>query len=194
MGSIGMEAVLEISSPNISGGDFLDFTDSHVGGVCLSGCYTGEISGDASSPIAGRMAWSGDSGGYIDTVINLGPNLNGQTITVRFRFGSDEAVAAPGWHIDNLSITGRVLSVGRSAPIFQPQLEHSNDQENVGPNRTWLAVSHPHLRRDGQSICLALIAFDVATVLPAMPKQREGRWAVRVYAWQHRQRLSCTAV
>jgi hypothetical protein len=98
--------VLEISTPTISGGDFLDVTDSHVGGTITSGGYTGEISSDASNPLAGRMAWSGSSGGYIDTVINLGPNLNGQTVTLRFRFGSDEAAAAPGWHIDTLSITG----------------------------------------------------------------------------------------
>jgi hypothetical protein len=100
--------VLEISAPNISNGDFLDFTDSHIGGKCLSGCYTGEISGDAENPLAGRMAWSGNSGGYIDTLINLGPNLNGQTITLRWRFGSDEAVAAPGWRIDTISIMGAI--------------------------------------------------------------------------------------
>jgi hypothetical protein len=99
-------SVLEISSPNISNGDFLDVTDSHVGGTITSGGYTGEISGDAENPLAGRMAWSGNSGGYIDTVISLGPNLNGQTVTLRWRFGSDEAVAAPGWRIDGLQITG----------------------------------------------------------------------------------------
>ena len=98
--------VLEISAPNISGGDFLDVTDSHIGGTITSGGYTGEISGDASNPLAGRMAWSGNSGGYIDTVIDLGPNLNGQTITVRFRFGTDEAEPATGWHIDGLSVNG----------------------------------------------------------------------------------------
>ena len=98
--------VLEISSPNISGGEFLDVTDSHVGGSITSGGYTGKISGDASNPLAGRFAWSGASGGYINSVINLGPNLNGQTITLRFRFGSDEAVAAMGWDIDGISIAG----------------------------------------------------------------------------------------
>ena len=98
--------VLEISAPNISGGAFLDFTDSHVGGSCTSGCYTGIISNLASSALADRMAWSSSSGGYINSVLNLGPNLNGQTVTLRFRFASDEAVAAPGWHIDTLSISG----------------------------------------------------------------------------------------
>ena len=98
--------VLEVSAPNISNGDFLDITDSHVGGSFVSGGYTGTIDGTAGNPLAGRMAWSGNSGGYIDTVINMGPNLNGQMITLRWRFGSDEAVAAPGWWIDGLSITG----------------------------------------------------------------------------------------
>jgi hypothetical protein len=98
--------VLEVSSPNISGGDFLDFTDSHVGGSCMTGCYTGLIDGTANNPLAGRMAWSGNSGGYIDTALNLGPNLAGQTVTLRFRMGSDEAVAAPGVHIDNVVFTG----------------------------------------------------------------------------------------
>ena len=97
--------VLEVSSPNISGGDFLDITDSHVGGSFVSGGYTGEIDGTANNPLAGRMAWSSSSGGYIDTVINLGPNVAGQTITLRFRMGTDEAVAAPGVRIDNISFT-----------------------------------------------------------------------------------------
>jgi len=88
--------VLEVSAPNISNGDFLDVTDSHIGGTITAGGYTGVISSDASNPIAGRLAWSGSSGGYINTVINLGPNLVGQTVTLRWRMGSDEAANAPG--------------------------------------------------------------------------------------------------
>src|SRR5439155_1687280 len=72
--------VLEVSAPNINGGDFLDITDPRVGGSFVSG-------------------------GYIVTVINLGPNLVGQTVTFRFRMVTDEAVSAPGVHIDNLVFT-----------------------------------------------------------------------------------------
>jgi hypothetical protein len=97
--------VLEVSAPNISGGDFLDITDSHVGGSFVSGGYTVDID-CLNSPINGRMAWAGNSNGYIDTVINLGPNLVGQTVTFRFRMVSDAAVAAPGVHMDNLVFTG----------------------------------------------------------------------------------------
>src|SRR5476649_2519018 len=77
--------VLEVSAPNINGGAFLDITDSHVGGSFVTGGYTGTIDTIANNPLAGRMAWSGNSGGYIDTVTNLGPNLAGQTVTLRFR-------------------------------------------------------------------------------------------------------------
>ncbi len=98
--------VLEVSAPGISGGAFLDITDSHVGGSFVSGGYTGTIDTTANNPLAGRMAWSADSGGYINTVINLGPNLVGQTVTLRFRMGTDEAVAAPGVMIDTISIKG----------------------------------------------------------------------------------------
>jgi hypothetical protein len=98
--------VLEVSSPNINGGAFTDITDPAVGGSFVSGGYTGEIDGTASNPLAGRMAWSGNSSGYITTVANLGPNVNGQTIKLRWRMGSDLFTAAPGWRIDSLVFTG----------------------------------------------------------------------------------------
>ncbi len=99
-------AVLEVSSPNINGGTFTDVTDPAVGGSFVSGGYTGEIDGTANNPLAGRMAWSGNSGGYINSVVNLGPNVNGQTIKLRFRMGTDLFSGATGQRVDTISITG----------------------------------------------------------------------------------------
>ncbi len=85
------------------------------GGSFVSGGYNGPISVNFLSPIAGRMAWTGLSGGssaapaYITSVVNLGPNVNGQTINLRWRVASDCSLAASGtsgqW-IDNISLTG----------------------------------------------------------------------------------------
>jgi bacillopeptidase F (M6 metalloprotease family) len=94
--------VLEVSTDG--GGTYTDIIGA--GGTFVSGPYTGEIDGTANNPLAGRMAWSGNSGGYIDTVINLPASFNGQTIKLRFRMGTDEAVAAPGARVDDLSING----------------------------------------------------------------------------------------
>ena len=100
--------VLEVSSPNINGGAFTDITNPAVGGSFVSGGYTGVISTSDTNPLAGRMAWSGDSGGYINTVVNLGPMVNGRTIKLRFRMGTDSVRGAPGWRIDTLVGTALV--------------------------------------------------------------------------------------
>ena len=95
--------VLEVS---INGEPFHDVTSPEVGGSFVSGSYTGEIHVNSTNPLAGRIAWSGNSGGYINTVINLPAILQGQTIRLRFVMGTDGAVAAPGVRIDSLNITG----------------------------------------------------------------------------------------
>jgi hypothetical protein len=77
-----------------------------AGGVFVSGAYTGEIDSSSFNPLAGRMAWSGDSGGYINTVINLPASFNGQTIKLKFRMGTDGSGAAPGVRIDGVGFTG----------------------------------------------------------------------------------------
>jgi hypothetical protein len=97
--------VLEVSSQNIAGGVYTDVTDPSVGGTITAGDYTGEIDGTAANPLAGRRAWCGNSGGYINSVISLGPNVSGQTIKLRFRMGTDEAASRPGWRVDAISIT-----------------------------------------------------------------------------------------
>lgn len=99
--------VLEVSSPNINGGAFTDITDPTVGGSFLSGGYNGTISSNFGSPIAGRQAWSGNSGGYIDTAIYFGANVTGQTIELRFRMASDLGGSGTGeWRIDTIVFDG----------------------------------------------------------------------------------------
>ena len=104
-GSFYDGGVLEVSSPNINAGAFTDITNAAVGGSFVTGGYVGAISNCCSSPLTGRMAWSGDSGGYITTTANLGPNVVGQTIKLRFRMASDSTVGVTGWRIDTLAIT-----------------------------------------------------------------------------------------
>ena len=94
--------VLEVSTDG--GATYQDIIAA--GGTFTAGPYTGEIDGTAMNPLAGRMAWSGSSGGYIDTTINLPASLNGQTIKLQFRMGTDEATAGPGAWVDGLTITG----------------------------------------------------------------------------------------
>lgn len=110
-------AVLEVSSPNINGGTFTDITAAAVGGSFVSGGYNATISTAFGSPIAGRMAWSGNSTGYITTVANLGPNVVGQTIQLRFRMASDDSVGITGWRIDNVALVNPICCLGGVPPV-----------------------------------------------------------------------------
>jgi hypothetical protein len=98
-------AVLEISSPNINGGAFTDITDSAVGGSVTPG-YNSVISSAFQSPIAGRMAWSGNSGGYVATQAFFGKAAFplAHSVKVRFRLVSDNSGASEGWRIDTVSV------------------------------------------------------------------------------------------
>ncbi len=97
--------VLEVSSPNINAGAFTDITDPAVGGSFVTGGYILNLSTCCGNPLGGRPAWSGNSVGYIDTVADLGPNVAGQTIKLRFRMGTDSSVSSVGWRIDTIAVS-----------------------------------------------------------------------------------------
>jgi hypothetical protein len=99
--------VLEIS---INGGAFADILIA--GGSFSSGPYTHLITG-VGNPIAGRMAWSGLSGGttpapaYITTTVNLPAAPNEQSIRLKWRAATDinpGAADGAGVRIDNIVI------------------------------------------------------------------------------------------
>lgn len=71
----------------------------------LMGGYNRTISTDRGSPIAGRQAWSGNSGGFITTVINLPPVQIPPGVIVRWRMASDTSGSGEGWRVDTVRIT-----------------------------------------------------------------------------------------
>ncbi|HSS22815.1 MAG TPA: carboxypeptidase regulatory-like domain-containing protein, partial [Pyrinomonadaceae bacterium] len=102
--------VLEIS---INGGAFNDITTG--GNAFIAGGYTRTIDATFGSPIAGRLAWSGLSGGttaaptYITSTINLPAAANGQPIKLRWRAATDNSAVAAGSagvRVDNIVISG----------------------------------------------------------------------------------------
>ena len=91
--------VLEIS---FDGGN--TFQDILVaGGSFVIGGYNRTISTDRDSPIAGRQAWSGDSEGFITTVVNLPFLPTGGRL--RWRMGSDNSGSGEGWRVDTVDIS-----------------------------------------------------------------------------------------
>ncbi len=84
-----------------------NWTDIIVGGGSfVSGGYTGTLATTDMNPLPGRMAWTGNSNGYITTLINLPASLHGQTVQFRWLMGSDAIVASTGVRVDDVQIFG----------------------------------------------------------------------------------------
>ncbi len=88
--------VLEIS---IDGGPFQDILAA--GGSFGQGGYNGTISNCCGNPLAGRQAWTGSSGGFITTAVDM-VGFQGHSIVLRWRMGSDSNFNGQGWRIDSV--------------------------------------------------------------------------------------------
>jgi len=119
--------VLEIS---IGGGAFQDILAA--GGTFGVGGYNGTISVNFGSPIAGRQAWTGSSGGYVTTTVNLPAAANGQSIVLRWRRGSDSSVSGVGFFLDTISITGSNCGGAPCVLTCPANITRSNDANQCG--------------------------------------------------------------
>ncbi len=76
--------------------------------------YNNSVGG--TNPIAGRPAFSGNSGGFIQTTVSLLPYAN-QNALFRFRMTSDDNTAATGWYVDDINISS-VAQVNMRSSLF----------------------------------------------------------------------------
>ncbi|RMG79971.1 MAG: T9SS C-terminal target domain-containing protein [Bacteroidetes bacterium] len=86
--------VLEIST---DGGD----TWEDLGDLIIFNPYNTTLAADTTNALAGRNAFSGLSGGYIRTIVDLTPYA-GQPLQIRFRFGCNDGHGKDGWFIDDV--------------------------------------------------------------------------------------------
>jgi hypothetical protein len=102
--------VLEIS---IDGGAFQDITAA--GGSFEARGYNGTISACCTNPLAGRSAWTGSSGGFDNTIVNLPAAAAGHSVRLRWRMGSDFSVSHAGWRIDSILLKdGQHVTVAKA--------------------------------------------------------------------------------
>ncbi len=92
--------VVEISANGTNWGD--------IGIEAIKNGYNDVIGNNPASAISNRPAFSGNSDGYIWTMIDLADYV-GQTMYFRFRFATDGAQGGDGWYVDNIEIIDGLL-------------------------------------------------------------------------------------
>jgi hypothetical protein len=111
--------VLEVSIDN---GVFTDALNA--GATFGANGYNGTISSYYGNPLAGRQAWTGNSGGYLTTSLNLPAAASGHNVQFRWRLGTDNGTGATGWTVDTIALTQLNFVCGGSvlAPVLvEPQ-------------------------------------------------------------------------
>ncbi|MCW5851977.1 MAG: S8 family serine peptidase [Anaerolineae bacterium] len=138
--------VLEIK---IGSGAFQDIVAA--GGSFVQNGYNRVLSSNYSNPLGGRQAWSGNSNGYLTTIVSLPSAATGQTISLRWRFGSDSSVSGAGWWIDTLTLTnayflGPYVCCGDTPSTPTPTRTHTATA-TVTRTATGAATTTPTLTR-----------------------------------------------
>ena len=76
---------------------------SDLGQYMVQNGYNSVIQTNPDSQISDREAFSGQSGGYLNTSVDVS-SFAGQDIYIRFRFASDGYVGGLGWYIDQVEV------------------------------------------------------------------------------------------
>jgi len=118
--------VLEIK---LGGGAYTDIITA--GGSWVRGGYNATLSSDYGNPLGGRAAWSGNSGGFATTTVNLPPAAAGQSVQLRWRGGTGNPppaqAAAPAaassnalayWSFDLATNLAETVAAGVTASPF----------------------------------------------------------------------------
>ena len=129
--------VVEIS---VAGGAWQDVTAA--GGSFTANGYNGQTFHSSSPFGQGRDSFAGQIHTPRVSTVDFGTALNGQTVKLRFRIGSDASVGAIGWIIDNVSFTNiaqntfsgvaaNTTSCNVTAPVAHVAQSTINVRENV---------------------------------------------------------------
>ncbi len=97
---------------------------SDLGGDIIQNGYNSVIATNDASAISDRDAFTGNSLGFIETVVDLSA-YTGQGVLIRFRFASDAFVGGTGWFVDDVMIVDAV-TITNNMCVNAPQL---NQQE-----------------------------------------------------------------
>jgi hypothetical protein len=94
--------------------------------------YNDTFSTSFNNPLPGRDGWSGDSGGWVQTEVDLA-DFSGQMVTFRFRMGCDSSVSDEGWYIDDVQVI-------QGSPCFHGLFA---DGFETGDHSIWSEVMTP---------------------------------------------------
>ncbi len=110
----------------IDGGAWTGVGEEGSGTQFSSRGYTASIQGTGRpefwSSFAGKQAWTGNSGGFVQTIVSLfdTPRFAGRDVRFRWFLATDNSNASPGWYVDSVVLLGDSDEIGQPPEILEP--------------------------------------------------------------------------
>lgn len=126
---------LEISVDN--GATWFTVESTGSGVAFASNGYTGTINtpgnSSARSDFHNLTAWTGNSGGFVETLLNITDSAKFAGKTVRFRWilATDSTTASAGWSIDSIALTGDFAAVSNTAPTISAVAAQATNEDTA---------------------------------------------------------------
>lgn len=154
---------LELSTD--SGTTWFGVDDAGSGAAFASNGYVTAINSN-SSDINKKQAWSGNSGGFIQTIVNFTDNAKyaGKNLRFRWRLSTNSGTASTGWYVDSIVLLGDGL-LANQAPVITSAATSSSAESVTDPDSTVYQVVR------GASIGVSVAATD------------DGGEAALTYTW-----------
>ena len=157
--------MIEISANN--GASWTDI------GAFASPGYNHTLETGGGNVLGGRLTYSGLNTSYPlfnSVTVNLGTAFAGQTVRIRFREGTDNAVGLPGWEIDDIVLSGITNSPFTAVVPFVgcPTQTSVTSSQNPSPGATSVTFTATVL--GGVTTPTGTVTFkDGTTVLGSAP-------------------------
>lgn len=156
---------------SLNGGAWFGIDDTNSGAVFASNGYNSTISNQGNpnnrSAFAGKSAWSGNSGGFLETVVNLTDTVKyaGKSLQLRWSLATNGSIASPGWWVDSISLVGGGDLANQAPAITAPASSDSGESWVDPDDETVYGIVR------GASVGLSVAATD------------DGGEAALVYTW-----------
>jgi len=103
--------------------------------------YNARIHATAESPIANLEAFSGSSGGYVESIVDL-DDYAGSNLRIRFRMTSDNMGEGHGWYVDDLHI-GTRYHLSNAATVRGSAIQEAQIVADVLPSDNGTPTATP---------------------------------------------------
>ncbi|HEX7260835.1 MAG TPA: MBG domain-containing protein, partial [Luteolibacter sp.] len=144
---------------SINNGAWFDVEASGSGAAFASNGYNAVINTNgkpgSGNEFDGQNAWSGNSNGWLETIVNLTDTAKyaGKNLRIRWRIATDSGTASTGWYVDSIALLGGG-NLANQAPVIAAAATSSSTETVTDPDSTVYQIIR------GPSTNLSVIATD----------------------------------